>query len=53
MTNNVLILVLVEYAPRGLRESPRKWDLCVLILVLVEYAPRVAEKEKVTPADMS
>ena len=41
----VLILVLVEYAPRGFACRGRSiGDPQVLILVLVEYAPR-AQKE--------
>ncbi len=37
---NVLILVLVEYAPRAIDFTYTLTDTKVLILVLVEYAPR-------------
>ena len=37
----VLILVLVEYAPRGSQRVAIMLLKLVLILVLVEYAPRV------------
>ncbi len=48
----VLILVLVEYAPRG---YPALWEQgggAVLILVLVEYAPRdIVIEAKYTASD--
>ena len=49
---SVLILVLVEYAPRACRGRAKRDPQKVLILVLVEYAPRdIVIEAKYTASD--